>query len=59
VETGLVVLLSAGVNDVAVIARLVQTSSDRVREMILAFNEKGMRGPGPSVGGWLSSPDHD
>jgi hypothetical protein len=39
----LVVLSSAGGNDVAVIARLVQTSPDRVREMIHSFNEKGMR----------------
>ena len=39
----LVVLSSAGGNDVAVIARLVQTSPDRVREMIHFFNDKGMR----------------
>ena len=38
----LVVLSSAGGNDVAVIARLVQTSPDRVREMIHSFNDKGM-----------------
>jgi transposase len=38
----LVVLASAGGNDVAVIARLVQTSPDRVREMIHSFNDKGM-----------------
>jgi hypothetical protein len=38
----LVVLASAGGNDVATIARLVQTSPDRVREMIHAFNDKGM-----------------
>jgi hypothetical protein len=33
---------SAGGNDVAVIARLVQTSPDRVREMIHSFDEKGI-----------------
>lgn len=38
----LVVLASAGGNDVATIARLVQTSPDRVREVIHAFNERGM-----------------
>jgi transposase len=38
----LVVLASAGGNDVATIARLVQTSPDRVREMIHRFNESGM-----------------
>jgi len=38
----LVVLASAGGNDVGTIARLVQTSPDRVREMIHAFNDKGM-----------------
>jgi transposase len=38
----LVVLASAGGNDVATIARLVQTSPDRVREMIHRFNEMGM-----------------
>lgn len=38
----LVVLASGGGNDVATIARLVQTSPDRVREVIHAFNENGM-----------------
>jgi transposase len=38
----LVILASAGGNDVATIARLVQTSPDRVREMIHRFNEMGM-----------------
>ena len=38
----LVVLASAGGNDVAAIAKLVQTSPDRVREMIHRFNEKGL-----------------
>lgn len=37
------VLASAGGNDVAAIARLVQTSPDRVREMIHRFNDLGMR----------------
>jgi len=50
----MVVLASAGGNDVAVIARLVQTSPDRVRELIVktaktrptnlgqrAFSERG------------------
>jgi len=39
----MVVLASAGGNTVEVIARLVQTSPDRVREMVHRFNELGMR----------------
>jgi transposase len=39
---GLVVLSSAGGNTVPVIARLVQTSEDRVREVIHNFNKMGM-----------------
>src|SRR5215204_2199214 len=39
----MVVLASAGGNDVAAIARLVQTSPDRVREIIHRFNDLGMR----------------
>src|SRR5712692_7749403 len=38
----LVILASAGNNPVPVIARLVQTSDDRVREVIHKFNEMGM-----------------
>jgi hypothetical protein len=38
----MVVLASAGGNTVEVIARLVQTSPDRVREMIHRFNETGL-----------------
>lgn len=38
----LVVLASAGGNTVPAIARLVQTSPDRVREVIHRFNETGM-----------------
>jgi transposase len=47
----LVVLASAGGNDVATIARLVQTSPDRVREMIHAFNDKGMHALDPQWAG--------
>ena len=47
----MVVLASAGGNDVAVIARLVQTSPDRVREMIHRFNELGMRSLDPQWAG--------
>ena len=47
----LVVLASAGGNDVAVIARLVHTSPDRVREMIHAFNDKGMKALDPKWAG--------
>jgi transposase len=47
----LVVLASAGGNDVAVIARLVHTSPDRVREMIHAFNDKGMQALDPQWAG--------
>jgi transposase len=38
----LVVLSSAGGNTVPVIARLVQTSEDRVREVVHNFNKMGM-----------------
>ena len=38
----MVILASAGGNTVPVIARLVQTSEDRVREMIHRFNDMGM-----------------
>jgi len=47
----LVVLASAGGNDVAAIARLVQTSPDRVREVIHSFNDKGMRALDPQWAG--------
>ncbi len=47
----MVVLASAGGNDVATIARLVQTSPDRVREMIHRFNDLGMRSLDPQWAG--------
>ena len=47
----MVVLASAGGNDVAAIARLVQTSPDRVREMIHRFNDLGMRSLDPQWAG--------
>lgn len=47
----LVVLASAGGNDVAVIAKMVQTSPDRVREMIHRFNEMGMKSLDPAWAG--------
>jgi transposase len=47
----MVVLASAGGNDVAAIARLVQTSPDRVREMIHRFNDVGMRSLDPQWAG--------
>jgi transposase len=47
----MVVLASAGGNDVPVIARLVQTSPDRVREMIHRFNDLGMRSLDPRWAG--------
>jgi transposase len=47
----LVVLASGGGNDVAVIARMVQTSPDRVREMIHRFNELGMASLDPAWAG--------
>jgi transposase len=43
-----VVLASAQGQKVAVIAKLVQTSEDRVREMIRNFNEAGMDSLSPS-----------
>jgi len=47
----LVVQASAGGNTVPVIARLVSTSEDRVREMIHRFNEIGMRSLDPQWAG--------
>ena len=47
----LVVLASAGGNDVATIAKLVQTSPDRVREMIHRFNDKGLSALDPMWAG--------
>jgi transposase len=47
----MVVLASAGGNSVEVIARLVQTSPDRVREMIHRFNEMGMASLDPKWAG--------
>jgi len=47
----MVVLASAGGNTVEVIARLVQTSPDRVREMIHRFDESGMASLDPKWAG--------
>ena len=47
----MVVLASAGGNTVEVIARLVQTSPDRVREMIHRFNGMGMASLDPMWAG--------
>jgi transposase len=47
----LVVQASAGGNTVPVIARLVQTSEDRVREMIHRFNDLGMASLDPQWAG--------
>ena len=47
----MVVLASAGGNTVEVIARLVQTSPDRVRQMIHRFNEMGMASLDPAWAG--------
>ena len=47
----MVVLASAGGNTVEVIARLVQTSPDRVREMIHRFNDMGMKSLDPQWAG--------
>ena len=47
----MVVLASAGGNTVEVIARLVQTSPDRVREMIHRFNDVGMKSLDPQWAG--------
>jgi transposase len=47
----MVVLASAGGNTVEVIARLVQTSPDRVREMIHRFNDLGMKSLDPQWAG--------
>ncbi len=46
----LVLLASAGGNTVPAIARLVQTSEDRAREMIHRFNEMGMASLDPPSG---------
>jgi RHS repeat-associated protein len=50
----MVVLASAGGNTVEVIARLVQTSPDRVREMIHRFNDMGMASLDPQWAGGRS-----
>src|ERR1700722_7364117 len=47
----MVVLASAGGNTVEVIARLVQTSPDRVREMIHRFDHMGMASLDPKWAG--------
>ena len=47
----MVVLACAGGNDVNAIANLVQTSPDRVREMIHRFNDLGMRSLDPQWAG--------
>jgi transposase len=47
----LVIQASAGGNTVPVIARLVSTSEDRVREMIHRFNDLGMRSLDPQWAG--------
>jgi transposase len=47
----MVILASAGGNSVEVIANLVQTSPDRVREMIHHFNEQGMKSLDPQWAG--------
>jgi transposase len=47
----LVVQASAGGNTVPVIARLVSTSEDRVREMIHRFNDQGLRSLDPQWAG--------
>ena len=47
----MVVLASAGGNDVTAISRLVQTSPDRVREMIHRFNDLGMASLDPQWAG--------
>ena len=55
-------LASAGGNTVPVIARLVQTSEDRVREVIHNFNKMGMACLGPKWAGGrprLTSPDDE
>jgi len=52
----MVVLASAGGNTVEVIARPVQTSPDRVREMVHRFNELGMRSLGPRWAGGVGRP---
>jgi DNA-directed RNA polymerase sigma subunit (sigma70/sigma32) len=55
----MVVLASGTGHTVEVIARLVQTSPDRVREMIHRFNELGMASLDPKWAGWPSPPDND
>ena len=53
----MVILASAGGNSVAVIARLVQTSEDRVREVIHNFNTMGMACLDPKWAPVPSPPD--
>lgn len=46
-----IITASAGGNDVRVIANLVRTSPDRVREVIHAFNEQGLDSLDPKWAG--------
>lgn len=56
---GLVVQASAGGKTVPVIARLVQASEDRVREVIHNFDKMDAACLDPKWGGWPSPPDND
>jgi transposase len=51
------ILASASGTPVAAIARLVAADEDTVREVIHAFNAKGLAALDPSVGGRPSPPD--
>lgn len=55
----MVVLASAGKNSVTVIADLVQTSEDRVREMLRRFNEMGMASLDSQWAAVRPPPDHN
>jgi transposase len=57
VRRAMIIMASASGTLVPAIARLVAADEDTVRDVIRAFNAKGLAGAGPSVGGRPSPPD--
>jgi transposase len=57
VRRATMILASSSGTPVPAIARLVAADEDTVRDVIHAFNARGARCPGPSVGGRPSPPD--
>src|SRR6185312_15895195 len=57
VRRATIILASSSGTPVPAIARLVAADEDTVRDVIHAFNERGLAALGPSVGGRSSPPD--